>query len=474
MTMAGQANTMQYGNKSGMFGNMNNTQNLMEGLQNTAANLGAPEVDINDPASLREKAARQAKSGDMAGSQQSLSMAQSVERSTQNKTEYGQRQASIVQGEIDKTFADGGRDALAANLEVLGYELQAKSLIAGIMSPESAMALYTGHDQKERDEAKAVVAKATAAAREKRAGERHDIATDSAKAAKNAVTAAGEDTVALTKIREEFAQQAIDGEWGDQTFVAMMRNGLPMNPEEVYAARAKAYNASAEGMRDVNATRDADDKVEAYVLSMKPWPQTPQGQADMKAELASVREKLSTMSSGGRVAWVGHQRVNAQQELTGHKKLWVDDTATSRAFAKNQQELLGDWGELDANKTSLLKPSTWGGDGPRPSKQWNRDMQLSLAQTAESLSFNNPSFSAGLAQDIVLRKFKEVLEADAKDGVRTSLQNMNYKMSVFLLDQRANAAGDMAAIMKTGGKGGMSESDYLTAANAANASEGNN
>jgi hypothetical protein len=51
---------------------------------------------------------------------------------------------------------------------------------------------------------------------------------------------------------------------------------------------------------------------------------------------------------------------------------------------------------------------------------------------------------------------------------------MNYKMSVFLLDQRANAAGDMAAIMKTGGKGGMSESDYLTAANAANASEGNN
>jgi hypothetical protein len=467
MTMAGQANTMQYGNKSGMFGNMTNTQNLMDGLQNTAANLGAPEVDINDPASLREKAARQAKSGDMAASQQSLSMAQSVERSDQNKTEYDQRQASIVQGEIDKTFADGGRDELAANLEVLGYELEAKSLIAGIMSPQSAMTLYTGHDQKERDEAKAVVAKATAAAREKRAVESHAITTDSAKAAEKAVTAAGEDAVALTKIREEFAQQAIDGKWGDQTFVAMMTNGLPMKPADVYAARAKAYNASAEGMRDVNATRDADGKVEAYVLSMKPWPQTPQGQADMKAELASVTEKLSTMSSGGRVAWVGHQRANAQQDKVGGKKVWVDSTATSRAFAKDQQELLGDWGELDANRATL-NPFTWGGDGPRPNKQWNRDMQLTLAQTAESLSFNNPAFSAGLSQDIVLKKFKEIIETDAKDGVRTSLATMNYKLTSFLLDQRANSGGDMAAINKTGG---MSEQDYLTAADS---SEGDN
>jgi hypothetical protein len=45
---------------------------------------------------------------------------------------------------------------------------------------------------------------------------------------------------------------------------------------------------------------------------------------------------------------------------------------------------------------------------------------------------------------------------------------MNYKLTSFLLDQRANSGGDMAAINKTGG---MSEQDYLTAADS---SEGDN
>ena len=456
--MAGQANTMQYGNKSGMFDSMANTNALSTGIADTAKQLGAPKVDVNDPASLRAYAAWQAKGGDMAGSQQSLSMGQGVERANQGRTEFEGRQEASAQAEIDKTFVDSGEDELADVLTKLGYTFEAEQLRKGVMPATTALALYTGHDKREAEDAKALVAKATAQAAEQRAIDRHNIFTDKDVDLQAKLTEAKDDAVALTAIRMDLAKQAEDGQWGDPSFIMMMRDGLPMDSKSVYAAYDRAYGNSQEGMLDKNSTRDADGKVEAWILN-KGWPNTPEGQAAMKADLAATREKLKGISSQGRLAWVSNQAANKAQRDAGNKKLWQESTATSREFAKDQQELLGDWGELSGEAFAVFSPSTWTGPSPRPSKQWNRNMQLMMANTAESVSFNNPLLSEGQSQDLVLRKFKEIIQSESTEGRRITTKDMNQRMTTWLINQRAKSTGTPASPSGSG----MTPEDYLTA-----------
>jgi len=335
-------------------------------------------------------------------------------------------------------------------------------LKAGLMNPKDALDLYTNHDKTEAQAAKDQVAIGTAAAAEQRAQERHDITTEKAAHVQRQLAESASDDATRTEIRLRLAQEAEDGDYNDPTFVQAMRNGLPMSSAEIYTAYDKAYTNSAVGMKDARATVEANGKIEAWILN-KPWPPGPEGQAQMQADLANTMKLLENVSSAGRSSWVTMQATNEKQKQQGNKQLWQTATATTRAFAKDQQQLLGDWGTAPVG-FSFMQGSTWDGE-QRPTEQWNRDMQLMLATSVESLTFNNPTLSTGAAQDIMLKKFKETIESEGKKGQRITVKAMNYYLTNFLLKQRANAPIAMSKA-EAAAMGSSNSSDYLAAAAA--------
>lgn len=454
--------TLQSGRGAGMFANMGNVDALTKGTIDRATMLGRPDVDVNDPASLRASATFRAERGDMAGAKQDTQMAQSVERSNQARTQFDQQQEVIAQEKIATTFANAGKDELYDVLVELDYTTEATMLKAGLMNSKDALALYTNHDKVEAQAAKDRVAVTTAAAAETRAQQNHLITTNKEARVQKDLAETADDDVARTEIRLKLAQEAVDGNYNDPTFVQMMRNGLPMSSKEIYAAYDKAYSNSATGMKDKRATIEADGKIEAWILH-KPWPAGPEGQAQMQAELASTMKLLENVSSAGRSAWVSMQASNEKQKQLGNKHVWQPATATSRAFAKDQQTLLGDWGTAPTD-FAFWEGSTWDG-AARPSEQWNRDMQLMMATSVESLTFNNPTLSAGASQDIVLKKFKEIIEREGKTGTRVTVKTMNYYMTNFLLKQRAKGP-DAMATAEASVLGNSNSSDYLAEAAA--------
>lgn len=143
--MAGSAINLGIG--GGMFSDTGlgpNQQALLDSLKQRTAMLGRPALDLNDPVSVRQEAARRQKEGDIPGAMQMLARAEQLERMAQAATERRARQNATLQPIVPNTAKSrAGRDAAvaagqqAAELRKAGLGSTADQILAGTMQPAS-------------------------------------------------------------------------------------------------------------------------------------------------------------------------------------------------------------------------------------------------------------------------------------------------------------------------------------------------
>lgn len=444
--MGGSAAQLQSGKSAGMFSSMANTDQLTADVVKQTQLLGMPDVDVNDPASLRASAAFKAQRGDMEGSRQDTTMAQGVERANMNRTTFEQgqqaRQDQIAADKIEQI----GQDKLADMFEAKGMVAEAAGLRSGSLTSAKAWAVWIALPEKERAEARQVIADKQAAAREARQAQTFEWKGDEVSRTEAALAQTEGDEAARRTQRTEYA----NAPWAadNPMFIETMNSPVPMNTSQILAAVDKAYRESPIGRAESVAAKDAMDSVKAYISSKHP--QNAAGAESARLDFEEAVKANAGMSSSGISTYLQHRVINDNAEGAGLTKVWHTSTATAR---KHVDEVVGsqleEWmttvGNTGVNPANpkenfganreVFDYGTWGAFSQQaPSPAELEDMKATMADAIESVV--SQGYSTGMANQMVAEKFKEHLTIRSSQNQTTNAIEMNYTMSNYLISLR--------------------------------------
>jgi uncharacterized protein YoaH (UPF0181 family) len=410
---------------AGMFGNMANTDQLTADVVKKTQLLGMPDVDINDPASLRASAAFKAKRGDMAGARHDTTMAQGVERANMNKMTFEQGQQDREDEVASEKIAQVGQDNLADMMEEKGMVAEAAGLRSGSLSSAKAWQVWIALPQQERDEARRQVADATALAQETRAQQQFAWKGDQVSRTEAALAKTEGDEVARRTLRTEYASAPWAAD--NPMFVDLMNSPTPLNSAQILQATNKAYSESPIGRAESVDAKDAMDSLQAYIGLQHP--QNAAGAESAKLDFAEAVKANAGMSASGISTYLQHRVVNDNAKKVGLTSVWTTSTATDR---KHVDEVVGEqleeWMTTSGDGSMIFDGSI----SPEPAQL--EDMKATMADAIQSVV--SQGYSTGMANQLVAEKFKEHLTIRSGQNQTTNAIEMNYTISNYLISLR--------------------------------------